>query len=372
MESKKFDKTFNLFSDKLNDSYTRATNERSKAKLVKENTLIKKLADIGLASMCSLCLFTFATFIPFVKEGMIALGTIIPKEAISFVICGILAGTAAILRNIVHKDTKAKFKEFSKSKTEDEKVEEEMEYTIEAEKQTVRNLIMQKSMEQFKANKEFLDTMGISYDQGINSKNQTLEEAKATLEDMQNDLKSKYEKLYNNVTKLVLQRKMSDIKSGNPAFIYGLMGAIAGEMALFLPVCLVPELNVLFNSVGGLITFASTMVGSFGIGFGTRLKRNLSIKRAYNKINATLGEDALPKKYDWNKGCELCQAVDALKNSIAEKEILVENQKRLVELLEEQRIEEEKEKSKEKAKTVEFVQTEEETLDEKPQELKLQ
>lgn len=286
------------------------------------------------------------------KNGIMAsLIEIVPAESFPFILVGSSLCVGTIGRKILEWKfkTKERLKAFTTAKTQTEKLEEEVKYTIELEKSKNRNKAIQQTMDSLSSNQSILNSLSSRYDINDRDLPQTDEDAKQRFENLSTLLKDKYTKLDVLTTQKILHEKFWRVRTkGQKAMdiiMSGIMGGFFTMMYGEMPILIVRDY---ISSLSLMSLFTPLIVGIAGVS-GYMIKRNKDYMKAFNNLNNELGEDSLQDKI--NEAYEEQQDIDSkIETKIREISIVgsqLQEQKRIIESFSED--------SDEKAQTIEVA-----------------
>lgn len=197
--------------------------------------------------------------------------------------------------------TKQRFKDFSNTKKESEKIELQLSNELQLEIIKNKNLVLEKTIEKIHSFKLNITDLSKYKDLNMSIIPKDLEKVLRDKQLIQKELEQKYKELYilsvknylvNNLGKYML-RGQSAIETFFNSFMYGIMPFLL----LFIPVIVLAKQGVSIPSFLGKIE-----LGMFGISVTSstiyNLKKNKVQKNYFNTINELLGDEKFPKNKD--------------------------------------------------------------------------
>lgn len=286
------------------------------------------------------------------KNGIMAsLIETVPAESFPFILVGSSLCAGTIGRKILEWKfkTKERLKAFTMAKTQTEKLEEEVKYTIELEKSKNRNKAIHQTMDSLSSNQSILNSLSSRYDINDRDLPQTEEDAKQRFENLSTLLKDKYTELDVLTTQKVLHEKFWRVRTkGQKVMDIIMSGMIGGFFTMMygeMPILIVRDY---ISSLSLMSLFTPLIVGIAGVS-GYMIKRNKDYMKVFNNLNNELGEDSLQDKI--NEAYEEQQDIDSkIETKIREISIVgsqLQEQKRIIESFSED--------SDEKAQTIEIA-----------------
>lgn len=281
-----------------------------------------------LGLLLLLCMLTKNGFIPTLTGS-------IPVESIPFIIVGSSLGVGTIGRKIL--DWKFKIKErlkkFTIAKTQSEKIQEEVKYTVEIEKANNRNRALKQTINSLCSKQEILNSLANSYD--IKDKNipETEEDSKKIIEDSSILLKDKYNELDLLTLQKVLDEKFWRVREKSQKVIdvvaAGLMGGFFTMMYGSVPLLMLKEY---ITSLGLVSLLGPFVIGTIGVS-GYMIKRGKDYAKAFNNLNNKLGENSLPVniKDAYEEQQEIDYKIESKIKEISTMEMQLQEQKRIME-----------------------------------------
>lgn len=224
---------------------------------------------------------------------------IIPAEIFPVVLSGGSLAIGTIINKMVYKKQKIKekFKAFSNSKTQTDKLEELVHYQTELQKTYNRNRVIDETINILNSNQSVLSKISSRYDLIDRNSPKTEEEAKQSIKELSSFIKERYEQLDLLTTKEVLHNKFGRVK---PDFYdTGLIltsSMMIGLGTVIAPVGMLKDFitnGSLFVSMCQLVVLMPVVGSSVYI-----IKRRKEHKKAFNKLNAQLENNILTDKLD--------------------------------------------------------------------------
>lgn len=203
---------------------------------------------------------------------------------------------------------KKRLNSFSKAKTDEEKLTEEVVAKIELEKAKTRKKVYLQIKDSLNMNRTMYNSISEKYNL------ESQEENQKKFNELSNYVEKLYKELDILVTKKALHTKFREIRSK--------FGKVFNSVALIILGGMVPVLLLDFSYIGLAATSASeiytlspwiaiSLIGATCMG-GFIIQKNQKYSKVFNKLNAKLGENALPKnqkKLDTEKQ-ELDKAIE--------------------------------------------------------------
>ncbi len=259
----------------------------------------------------------------------------IPAESFPFLTIGGSVCIGTICRKMLEfkAKTKERLKAFTNAKTESEKVQEEVKYTIELEKVKNRNKAIRLAMDSLSKNQSILDSLASKYVINDKSLPQDEEEAKKRIEDLSKILKDKYKELDILTTQKVLHEKFWKVRTKSQKVIDIIVSAVlSGAFAMFfteMPLIIVRDYIASLNLIS---VFAPLIIAAAGV-TGYMIKRNKDYMRVFNILNKDLGENALPHsiKDVYEENQDINSKIKNIINEISVVESQLQEQKRAME-----------------------------------------
>ena len=222
----------------------------------------------------------------------------VPTEIIALVISGSSLGIGTVGNEMLDRKLKVKekFNEFSNAKTQYEKLEEEIKYTIESEKAKNRNKVVKEAMNLLISKQIIFDSLSNKYNFFNENNSHTIEESKEIVDKLSKNLKDRVNELDVLSTKKVLHEKFLSVRMKYKQVIDIMVPGLLSGLLLMLMVnfpfiiARVSE-TVIYGSIAPVL--APMAVGITGVS-GYMVKKNKDYKRLFDKLNNDLGENALP------------------------------------------------------------------------------
>lgn len=263
----------------------------------------------------------------------------IPPESIPLIILGGSLGIGTIARKLLEKKYKIeeRLRAFTNAKTDKEKLEEELRHEIEIEKIENRNRTLEEAKETIKANQAMINSLSSRYN--ISDKNMPLtkEELEYKVEELTNVLKQKYEELDILTTQIALYRKFSKVKSKADRVMDTAMNAMMGGMITMMyvdmPIILMKDIIHYDNPNTAFISILAPFFAGIGGISAYTINKNKNISKTYNKLNNELENNSLPKDQEAIDTISLAAKIDNLIKEISLLLIQLYEQKRILERL---------------------------------------
>lgn len=339
MKIEDFEKTKDELNIQKKENDKRVSINNKKVKILQINQLDYKLQNIFAYSLLPYLGLILGVMGLSSLIGINTLSSVISPLIIPVILesCSLCIGV--IGTNLMYKKykIKEKYNSFSKSKTEAEKVEEEISYQIELEKANNRSKILEQAISSLDSKEALLRSFSSEYD--INEKNvsQTEEQTKKRLDELSEIVEQKYKELDVLTTQKVLSKNFWKLRCKDSKRI-DLMVAfmIGGFMTMLINVAPLMVIREALTYNSAFATFAVTLapfvIGAVGVG-GYWIKKNKNREIAFNKLNNTLGEKSLPEKREdiYNETQNLESMIESKINDISIAEIQLRKQRRTLE-----------------------------------------
>ena len=273
---------------------------------------------------------------------LLPLFTNISTSFFPFIVTGLslLGGKLFSLLPEIFTHNKAKFKKISKAKKEKEKVQEILDYEIQAIKDTYRFKLMTEIIDTLYKDKEDFEGLEKKYNITNNNTPQTYEETIANIENIQKELEEKYKELDVIATKKALHNRFYEFRIASNRHDKRFRNVILCSISLFMflgfPYITVNE-ALPFNQMVRELTVFISLLGSIIGPIIYFVKKDHDLFKIFNKKNNSLGNDKLSKKP--NKK-ELAELYEILKNyesvtlKICNLEVELQKQKAIKEVFE--------------------------------------
>ncbi len=342
--------------------------------LLKNNQVDTKIMETIALSFTSMMII-FLGILLINQIGLLpTLPILVPVEGISLIISGTSIVIGTILQNKLKskRQTNERIKEFSNANTQSELLQEEIEYTIEEEKNKNKKLIVQKVMNSINDKQNKIDSLSEEYTISKKESNQTIEDTEKNIDNLNDAIEEKYNELdYLTSYKLIYSNfeKKDNKKLNIENIIYSVFGG-----AFSIPTCLstLPVFEKIFlnnphvNSIIALfIPFTLGTVGTY-----TYLKKKEDCHReVFKNLKSELEENALSsdieKKY--NNGTSINKSINKIITEISRLRIKLEEEKLLLNSFDnEDEIEPSKSNDKENILPIDIQSEENNTIEKGP------
>lgn len=275
--------------EEYNENCSRINELDEKIRIIDTNDFDTKVTYVLTSSIIPYIASLF--LMPFiVKLGIISLNMVQPLFVGVTVLIGI-TGEELFARKAKYRE---KFRKFSKSKTQKEMIEESTKYEIEKEKLKSLNKILKKNYDYLLANENNI----IEKDVGKRTK----EEIFNSIENINNVLQKKLQKVDVATTKSVLKEKFRRVRNKFNRFSDFLIdGIISGMMSMFLydmPIMYLNEIANIQIQTNFLGIIVPAIIGGLAFG-GCSLKRTNDYTAVFKIINNQLGDNAISEFRDY-------------------------------------------------------------------------
>jgi len=303
MSYEDFEKEKEKLMNEKNENEKKGRLYENRMHVLKLNSFTEKLTAIFGVSMFAYFIINLLV-IALLKSSPSFINMILNTFAITnvFTLPMIIVGSSLTVGVLVkalfskiykHKEA---LKSFSNSKTEREKLQEEVYYKIELEKVNNRNLVIDNTIDYLKFNKFMLETLSNDYE--ITDKNKANETRKKELE---KEIKEEYDKLDILSTQKVLQnifnsRVRSNFDKRMNSWMQALFGGVLIMMIICLPLIVMSDLIRSVTLFSLFTPFIPLILGSSFIG-GYIIKTNKDYQKVFNHFNLNLGKNKLPESY---------------------------------------------------------------------------
>lgn len=249
-----------------------------------------------------------------------------------------IAGSLTIgstINKILNKKSKIKekFKNFSKSKTEIEKLEEELNYKIKLEKLKNRNIIIEDILDNIESKITILENISSNIDK---DEIKTEEELRITINELSKILNEKYNKLDILTTQKVLSNRFYKIRQkGQKILDIPMIVMLSGLIATVfttLPFIVTHTEEYIPFFKKEILLISSLTIGPV-IGVTYYLKKNSNENKVFNKINKTLGNNALSEKENnlYSEKAQIKKVINQLLSEIITTKIMLIEHKQALE-----------------------------------------
>lgn len=244
--------------------------------------------------------------IVFLLSSIIFKNLSIPVLAYQTMVITSSIGLGTLFTNSLFKKYKIKerLKMFSESKTDIEKLQEEVNYQIESEKACNRNKVIKETLDTINSTESMVNELSNKYDITEKYSSRSKEELENSIEEISNLIKEKYNELDILSSKKVLHDRFWKIRSKfdkNANLIaYSLIVGVFASGIVGIPF-------ITFNSIAATSTilartlsvFWPLVIGSMGT-FVYFIKRNKDYEKVFNNYNSQLEDEALPDTFGKN------------------------------------------------------------------------
>lgn len=301
MTAKELDKIKKELYEKSKDNYNKIRDYDERMRMSKVN---QKDYKIGTTLAASTLPYFVTIFILMFLDGNVDssfLSNIVSPYVIPIILIGGSIGIGTILNKLINKKykTKERFKSFSKSKTEVEKLEEEIRNQIELEKLKNRNKVINSVIENLEDNVSILSKISDKYTVTCRNISQTKEETIDSITKITELLEEKYQELDILVTKKVLHdnfwRVRNQYQKGFDLSLVSFGSGLGTMMVTTLPFIVADNLWLNRTLLQNNTMFISSLLGGAIVPGFYWINRANNRQRAFNNINQTLGDNALPK-----------------------------------------------------------------------------
>lgn len=321
---------------KKNNEQIAVSDERTRIAMANVNQFEYKVIETLKFSMLPyLGLVVLSTVLT--KNGtMTSITSAIPAESLTLII----SGSSLVVGNIGRKilewkfKTKERFKSFTTTKSQSEKIQEEVKYAVELEKAKNRNKAIKQIMDSLNSNQSILNLLSSRYDINDKTLPQTREESQKRVEELSTLLKGKYNELDVLTTQKVLHEKFWRVRTKGEKLMEIMMVGMMGGMFTMaygnMPIIIMRDL--LANSPSLMSLFAPIIVGVVGVS-GYMVKRNKDYEKTFNILNSELGENALPDKIKeaYEEQQDIDSKIESKMREISIVGIRLQEQKRIME-----------------------------------------
>lgn len=244
--------------------------------------------------------------IVFLLSSIIFKNLSIPVLAYQTMVITSSIGLGTLFTNSLFKkyEIKERLKMFSESKTDIEKLQEEVNYQIESEKACNRNKVIKETLDTINSTESMVNELSNKYDITEKYSSKSKDEIEKSIEEISNLIKEKYIELDILSTKKTLHDKFWKIRSKfdkNANLIaYSLIAGVFASGIIGIPF-------ITFNSIAAgstilartLSVFWPLVIGSMGT-FVYFLQRNKDYEKVFNYYNSQLEDEALPDTFGKN------------------------------------------------------------------------
>ena len=339
MTEQEYKLTMDELGKEYKENYGIALKNAEKAGLVRVNSLEVKTMSTLMFSLIPYLGFSFAMMS---SDNLAAMtGSVMPGEFIPAVLMvGSLVGGTIIRKIYEHNsENKERFESFSDSKTETERVQERFEYLIEKEKAENRKKAIKMAMDSIEADQNLLNRLTEKYE--VRKKNipSSALEVQTELEQLTSVLEEKLNELDVLSIQSVLHDKTCEarLEKGNNGELlrYSLLSGLLTSVYYTVPTMGMSEHVHYGSTVSSVAALASAFVIGSGAVIGFSAKKRSDYMKAFNDINATLGEDSLPETLTstYEERQTIVTKLESTINEVAAILINIEETKRTLESL---------------------------------------
>ena len=323
-----------------------------KSRMAQVNKFEYKIGLIlGISALSYFFLFILPTLLT--SNSLISsLVLILPGEGVSGIIIGasLIVGTMGL--KVIQKINKLKkrFTSFSNARTETEKLEEQVTYSIELEKVYNKKCAI----------KETIDSLMINQMISLSTKNekkisQPHKETKNTVLALSKLLREKQEELDVLVTKQTLHEMFWKINRSKADKFFDILASAGIASLLSIFIFMAPMISELVTYQSVLTSVLAPFIVSAVITSGYMIKRNRNYTKAFHNLNKKLGKNALSNNkktvYEEEKG--LSKSISAKIKEVSMILLELQEQKRILESFTNGKSAHTLEKSLEKVQTIE-------------------
>lgn len=253
--------------------------------------VLSMLGYVGLVAACMILTKIF---------GITTITNIIPAEIFPVVLVGGSLAIGTIINKVVYKKQKIKerFKAFSTSKKQADKLEELVHYQTELQKTYNRNRVIDETISVLNSNQSVLSKISSRYDLIDRNSPKTEEEAKQNIKELSSFIKEQYEQLDLLTTKEVLHDRFGRVK---PDFFDVAVILMSSITLGALPATCIPAWMLKDAITNGslFITVCELVLSAIVVGSSMYIiKRSKDHKKVFNKLNAQLENNASTDKLD--------------------------------------------------------------------------
>lgn len=249
-----------------------------------------------------------------------------------------IAGSLTIgstINKILNKKSKIKekFKNFSKSKTEIEKLEEELNYKIKLEKLKNRNIIIEDILDNIESKITILENISSNIEK---DEIKTEEELRITINELSKILNEKYNKLDILTTQKVLSNRFHKIRQKGQKILdiptVAMLSGLVATVFTTLPFIVTHTEEYIPFFKKEILLISSLTIGPV-MGVTYYLKENSNENKVFNKINKTLGSNALSEKENnlYSEKAQIKKVINQLLSEIITTKIMLIEHKQALE-----------------------------------------
>ncbi len=247
---------------------------------------------------------------------------IVPLNMIQPLFVGVPALIGIIGEELFTRKSKwrERLRNFSKSKTQKEKLEESTKYEIEKAKLISANMVLKQTYDDLSANENLISSLSTSYN--VTEKDvdaRTKEEIADNIENINKDWQKKQQEVDIATTKSVLKRVKDKFNNFFDILIAVIMGGMMSMMIYDMPIIYLNQLENIQFQASFLGILAPAIVGGLACG-GYCVKRRINHTFVFKTINSELGDNAISEFRDYEEDTRLDTALeDVIKDTSAVK-----------------------------------------------------
>lgn len=294
------------FEELKKELESEAVENNDRIKLCEGRMRITNVNSFEYKATNILCFSLLGYLIVFLLSSIIFKNLSIPVLAYQTMVITSSIGLGTLFTNSLFKKYKIKerLKMFSESKTDIEKLQEEVNYQIELEKACNRNKVIEETLDTINSTESMVNELSNKYDVKEKYSSKSKDEIEKSIEEISNLIKEKYIELDILSTKKTLHDKFWKIrfkfdKNAN-LIAYSLIAGVFASGITGIPF-------ITFNSIAAgstilartLSVFWPLVIGSMGT-FVYFLKRNKDYEKVFNNYNSQLEDAALPDTFGKN------------------------------------------------------------------------
>lgn len=352
MNFENYQKTKEELEKEIKNNQEKMNEYDEKSRMAQVNKFEYKIGLIlGISALSYFFLFILPTLLT--SNSLISsLVLILPGEGVSGIIIGasLIVGTMGL--KVIQKINKLKkrFTSFSNARTETEKLEEQVTYSIELEKAYNKKCAI----------KETIDSLMINQMISLSTKNekkisQPHKETKNTVLALSKLLREKQEELDVLVTKQTLHEMFWKINRSKADKFFDILASAGIASLLSIFIFMAPMISELVTYQSVLTSVLAPFIVSAVITSGYMIKRNRNYTKAFHNLNKKLGKNALSNNkktvYEEEKG--LSKSISAKIKEVSIILLELQEQKRILESFTNGKSAHTLEKSLEKVQTIE-------------------
>lgn len=352
MNFENYQKTKEELEKEIKNNQEKMNEYDEKSRMAQVNKFEYKIGLIlGISALSYFFLFILPTLLT--SNSLISsLVLILPGEGVSGIIIGasLIVGTMGL--KVIQKINKLKkrFTSFSNARTETEKLEEQVTYSIELEKVYNKKCAI----------KETIDSLMINQMISLSTKNekkisQPHKETKNTVLALSKLLREKQEELDVLVTKQTLHEMFWKINRSKADKFFDILASAGIASLLSIFIFMAPMISELVTYQSVLTSVLAPFIVSAVITSGYMIKRNRNYTKAFHNLNKKLGKNALSNNkktvYEEEKG--LSKSISAKIKEVSMILLELQEQKRILESFTNGKSAHTLEKSLEKVQTIE-------------------